>query len=94
MPQLAQINPNAKKVEICGLKPTNAVSVTPNANNAKLMPLLVLQMPRVPPLLLKDVGEPLPMELIRLANMPLLKLISLIPIKNLTRPIPLELPLP
>jgi len=68
--------------------------VTPNANNAKLMPLLVLQITRVPPLLLKDVGEPLPMELIRLASMPKLKLISLIPIKNLTRLMKLELPLP
>jgi len=51
-------------------------------------------MPRVPPLLLKDVGEPLPMELIRLASMPKLKLISLIPIKNLTKLMKLELPLP
>jgi len=94
VPQVVQIKPNAKKEEICGLTPTIALSVTPNANNAKPMPLLVLPTPVVLPLPLKDVGEPLPMELIRLASMPKIKLMSLVPIKNLTKLMKLELPLP
>jgi len=94
VPQVVQIKPNAKKEEICGLTPTIALSVTPNANNAKPMPLLVSKTKPVTPLPKKDVGEPLPMELLLLAPMPKTKLMYLVPIKNLTKLMKLELPLP
>lgn len=86
------MQPNAKVVLITFSIPTSALCVTPPVECVLLVPPPIVNK-TVVPLLLKDVGEPQPWLVMVLASIPLLKLISLSPIKNSTRLLSL-LPLP